>query len=53
MQNTNDLKLTDQLERELSEGIYYYRRPNGQSFSFAPFFTAIANLFRAPSTAKA
>jgi hypothetical protein len=57
-QNTNDLKLTDQLERELieremSEGIYYYRRPNGQSFSFAPFFTAIANLFRAPSTAKA
>lgn len=58
MQNTNDLKLTDQLERELieremSEGIYYYRRPNGQSFSFAQFFSAIANLFSTHRTAKA
>ena len=53
MQNTNDLKLTDQLEREMSEGIYYYRRPNGQSFSFAQFFSAIANLFSPQRTAKA
>jgi hypothetical protein len=58
MQNTNDLKLTDQLERELieremSEGIYYYRRPGGHSFSFAQFFSAIANLFGTQRTAKA
>ncbi|CAJ0782102.1 hypothetical protein LMG7141_01234 [Ralstonia condita] len=58
MQNTNDLKLTDQLERELieremSEGIYYYRRPGGQAFSFAQFFSAIAHLFSTHRTAKA
>jgi len=58
MQNTTDLKLTDQLERELieremSEGIYYYRRPNGQSFSFAQFFAGLASLFSAQRTAKA
>ncbi|MBB6587743.1 hypothetical protein [Ralstonia solanacearum] len=58
MQNTNDLKLTDQLERELieremSEGIYYYRRPNGNEFTFAQFFSAIANLFGQHRVAKA
>ncbi|MHA6885552.1 hypothetical protein [Ralstonia pseudosolanacearum] len=58
MQNTNDLKLTDQLEREMieremSEGIYYYRRPTGNTFTFAQFFAAIANLFGQQRTVKA
>ncbi|MET2526098.1 hypothetical protein [Ralstonia pseudosolanacearum] len=58
MQNTNDLKLTDQLEREMieremSEGIYYYRRPTGNAFTFAQFFAAIANLFSQHRTVKA